>query len=227
MDAAINGMGAGTPARFEAMRQAMVTSQLRTSAVDDHRLVTAMATVARETFVPEQVRDLSYRDTAIPLGRGRFLNTPMATGRLLTQAYLRATDRVLLIGAATGYAAAVLALMVREVVAVEVDASLVAEARTKLSGTPSVRIVEGPLEQGSSDGAPYNVVVIDGAVEEPSTILLDQLGIGGRIVTGLLEHGVTRLAAGQRSEHGFGLTAFADADCVLLPGFARPRAFTF
>lgn len=215
------------PARFEAMRQAMVTGQLRTTAVDDQRLVAAMARVEREAFVPAASRDLAYRDTAIPLARGRFLNLPMATGRLLTEAYLRADDRVLLIGAATGYAAAVIASLVRDVVAVEVDAALASAARAALSHSLSVSVVEGPLENGHPECAPYDAIVIDGAVEDVPPALLDQVAIGGRIVTGLVHRGVTSLASGRRSESGFGLSDFAEADCVILPGFARPRAFTF
>lgn len=227
MDGSIESVGPAAEGHFDTMRQAMVTSQLRTSAVDDARLVAAMARVARERFVPEAARDLAYRDTAIPLGRGRALNPPMATGRLLTEAYLRAGDRVLLIGAATGYTAAVLALLVREIVAVEADAVLAAMARTALAATPSIRLVEGPLAAGDPTGAPYDVIVVDGAVEDVPTALLDQLGIGGRVVSGLIDRGVTRLASGRRSERGFGLAGFADAECVVLPGFARPRAFTF
>ena len=222
-----NGANAGEPDRFDVMRQAMITGQLRTTNVDDQRLIVAMATVEREAFVPAEVRDLAYRDTGIPLGRGRFLNVPMATGRLLARAYLRASDRALLIGAATGYTAAVLAMLVREVVAVEADPTLATAARLALVDTPSVTVVEGPLEAGWPASAPYDVVVIDGAVEEVPGALVDQIGIGGRIVTGLAQSGMTRLAIGTRSEHGFGLAAFADADCVALPGFARPRAFTF
>jgi len=96
-------------ARFEAMRHAMVASQLRTNAVSDQRIVAVMARVPREAFLPADVRGIAYRDTALPLGRGRFQNVPIATGRLLTEAYLLPTDRVLLIGAAGGYTAAVLA----------------------------------------------------------------------------------------------------------------------
>jgi protein-L-isoaspartate(D-aspartate) O-methyltransferase len=220
-------VGTQAATHFDAMRQAMVTSQLRTTAVDDARLVAVMARVPRERFLPPALRDLAYRDTAIPLGRGRALNLPMATGRLLTQAYLRADDRVLLIGAATGYAAALLHPLVREVVAVEIEAELLRIARAALGDHANVRLVEGSLAAGCPDAAPFDVIVVDGAVEQLPEALTDQLGIGGRIVTGLVDRGVTRLASGKRSERGFGLADFADADCVVLPGFARPRAFTF
>src|ERR1700750_1468948 len=93
---------------YDAMRHAMVQSQLRTNAVNDPRVVTAMAVVAREKFVPAAARALAYRDTGVAIGNGRYLNVPIATGKLLTEAYLLPGDKVLLIGAAGGYTAAVL-----------------------------------------------------------------------------------------------------------------------
>ena len=213
--------------RFDAMREAMVTGQLRTTAVSDNRVVAAMARVPRELFVPPERLDTAYVDRAIPLARGRFLNPPMATGKLFTEAYLRRTDRVLLIGAATGYSAAVLASLVEHVVALEVDPELAAQARTNLAGTPAVTVVEGPLDAGHAAGAPYDVIAIDGAVQDMPQALIDQLVIGGRMVTGLDDKGVGRLASGVRTAHGFGLQHFADAECVSLPGFKRARTFRF
>src|SRR3569623_3304878 len=110
--------------RFETLRHALVASQLRTNAVSDARVVAAMARVPREACLPGEVAALAYRDTAVPLAHGRAQNLPLATGKLLTAAELRADDRVLLIGAAGGYTAAVLADQVAEVVAVEVDPGL-------------------------------------------------------------------------------------------------------
>ncbi|HEX7848297.1 MAG TPA: protein-L-isoaspartate O-methyltransferase, partial [Sphingomonas sp.] len=119
----------GDATSFEAMRHAMVQSQLRTNAVNDPRVVTAMGRVPREAFVPAGTRRLAYRDTAVAIGNGRYLNLPIATGKLLTEAYLEPTDKVLLIGAAGGYTAAVLAELVAGVVAVESDPDLAAQAR--------------------------------------------------------------------------------------------------
>lgn len=210
-----------------AMRHAMVASQLRTNAVSDVRVVAAMDTVAREAFLPAELASLAYRDTAVPLGHGRAQNVPIATGRLLTQAELRADDRVLLIGAAGGYTAAVLAELVADVVAVESDPTLASVARAALTGIDRVMLIEGPLQAGHPAGAPYDVIVVDGAVEELPAALIEQVAIGGRVVAGILDRGVTRLSAGRRTTGGFGLLDFADIDCVPLPGFARPRTFTF
>jgi protein-L-isoaspartate(D-aspartate) O-methyltransferase len=213
--------------RFEALRHAMVASQLRTNAVSDARIIAAMSYVPREDFLPGGDPALAYRDTAVPLGRGRAQNVPIATGRLLNEAGLTPTDKVLLVGAAGGYTAAVLAGLVSEVVAVESDPALAAHARSALADHANVTVVEGPLEQGAATSAPYDVLVIDGAVEHVPDPLVDQLATGARAVAGLVDRGVTRLASGRRSAGGFALLAFADIDCVLLPGFARPRSFTF
>jgi protein-L-isoaspartate(D-aspartate) O-methyltransferase len=213
--------------RFEAMRHAMVASQLRTNAVSDARVVATMALVPREAFLPADVRAIAYRDTAVPLGRGRSQNVPIATGRLLTEAWLLASDRVLLIGAAGGYTAAVLAGLVAEVVAVESDPALAAMARAALGGYANATLIEGPLEAGHEAGAPYDVLMIDGAVEHVPDALVAQIRTGGRAVAGIADRGITRLASGRKTAGGFALLDFADIDCVSLPGFARPRTFTF
>lgn len=210
-----------------AMRHAMVASQLRTNAVSDARVVAAMARVPREDYLPVEARDMAYRDTALPLGRGRFQNVPIATGRMLTEAALQATDRVLLIGAAGGYTAAVLAEIVASVTAVESDPALAELARTALAGTPKVTLVEGPLQAGYAEGGPYDVLFIDGAVESMPAALIAQVATGGRVVGGLADRGVTRLASGRKTAGGFALLPFADIDCVPLPGFALAKSFTF
>lgn len=214
-------------ARFEAMRHAMVASQLRTNAVSDPRIVAVMARVPREAFLPADVRAIAYCDRDVPLGRGRSQNLPMATGRLLTEAYLLPADRVLLIGAAGGYTAAVLAGLVAEVVAVESDPALAALAREALADYSNVTLVEGPLEAGHEAAAPYDVLVIDGAVDHVPEALVAQIRPGGRAVAGILDRGVSRLTSGRKTAGGFALLDFADIDCVPLPGFARPKTFTF
>jgi protein-L-isoaspartate(D-aspartate) O-methyltransferase len=212
---------------YVAMRHAMVASQLRTNAVSDSRVVAAMDRVPREHFLPEDAREMAYRDTAVPLGRGRSQNVPIATGRLLTEALLQHSDRVLLIGAAGGYTAAVLAEIVASVTAVESDPALAELARNALAGNTKVTVVEGPLEAGYADGAPYDLLFIDGAVEQVPDALIAQVATEGRVVGGLSDRGVTRLAAGRRTEGGFALLPFADIDCVPLPGFAVAKSFTF
>ena len=211
---------------FEQMRRAMVASQLRTTGTNDPRVLAAMGEVPRERFVPAARASLAYADALVPLKPGRDFNSPMALGRLLTEAAPRRGERALAIGVATGYSAAVLERLVGPLVAVEEDSELAAEARSNLAGT-GVELVEGPLTEGWKAGGPYDLILIDGAVETVPDGLVAQLAEGGRLAAGLAENGITRLAIGRRAGEGFGMTAFADAAAAILPGFARPRAFKF
>lgn len=207
---------------FETMRRAMVASQLRTNAVSDPRVVAAMAAVPRERFVPADKAAIAYAELAVPLGRGRALNPPMALGRMLTELRVEAGDRALVVGAATGYAAAVLVRLVAQVTALEEDAALPMPA-----AAPGVRFVRGPLAQGWAADAPYDVILIDGAVETVPPAIVDQLAEGGRLGAAIVEAGVSRLSLGRKAGGGFGLVAFADADAAPLPGFAPPPVFRF
>jgi protein-L-isoaspartate(D-aspartate) O-methyltransferase len=211
---------------FDQMRRAMVASQLRTTGVNDPRVLAAMGEVARESFVPADRLAAAYADAPLPLGGGRALNPPMALGKLLTEAAPRAGEHALLIGAATGYGAAVLARLVGSVVAVEEDAALAAIAAAALAGT-GVELVEGMLVEGCAARAPYDLILIDGAVETIPQPLIEQLAPDGRLAAGVIEHNVHRLVIGRRGGEGFGMTAFADVACAPLPGFARPRTFSF
>ena len=212
---------------FEAMRHAMVVSQLRTSAVNDARVLAAMTAVPREKFVPEAARAQAYRDTGVAVGGGRALNPPIATGRLLTELAIRQDERVLVVGTAGGYTAAVVSMLGESVVAVESDPTLAADAKAALAAYPTVTLVEGPLGQGAAASGPFDVILVDGAVAQVPDALIAQLKPGGRLATGLVDRGVTRLAIGGRSEGGVGLPDFADVECTVLPGFEKAAAFSF
>lgn len=213
-----------TEQNFEQMRRAMVVSQLRTTGVSDARVVTAMGDVPRERFVPADRALTAYADIALPIGGGRALNPPMVTGRLLTEARIVPGESVLVVGAATGYTVALLEKLGAKVVAVEEDADLLAIGK---KAVPGATWIKAALNAGSKKGAPYALILIDGAVEEIPQALIDQLADGGRLVGVLLDNGVSRLISGVRAGSGFGVTAFADADAAPLPGFARPAAFRF
>lgn len=212
---------------FSSMRAAMVASQLRTNEVNDPRVVGAMESVAREAFVPANRMELAYVDVPIPLGGGRSLNSPLATGRLITEAMIEPGMKVLLIAAATGYAAAVVATLGATVVAVEEDTPLVESARKALADFPQISVVSGPLAHGAPDQSPFDIIVIDGAVEQVPSELWAQLRDGGRLTTGLLDQGVCRLATGVATNGKGSLRFFADAESALLPGFSVPRGFNF
>jgi protein-L-isoaspartate(D-aspartate) O-methyltransferase len=211
---------------FEHMRRAMVASQLRTTGVSDAGVLAAVGAVPRERFVPDDRIPVAYADTLVPLVNGRYLNSPMATARLLSEASPNKDDKAMIVGAASGYAAAVLARLVRSVVALEEDAELAAFAREALEGT-GVEVVEGPLAKGHAGGAPYDLILIDGAVEEVPQAIVDQLAEGGRLAAGIAKVAVSELSLGRRAGGGFGMKAFSDVSSALLPGFVKPRGFVF
>ena len=213
-----------TEQNFDQMRRAMVVSQLRTTGVSDARVVSAMGDLPRERFVPADKARIAYADVALPIGKGRALNPPMVTGRLLTEAQVIPGDRALVIGAAMGYTAALLAKLGATVVAVEEDEGFLAAGKGLV---PAATWVKGALAAGSKKGAPYTLIVLDGAVEEIPQALIDQLAEGGRLVGAVIEDGVSRLVSGVRAGRGFGTKAFADADTAPLPGFAKAAAFSF
>ncbi|SCW48489.1 protein-L-isoaspartate(D-aspartate) O-methyltransferase [Sphingobium faniae] len=209
-----------TEQSFSSMRTAMVESQLRTSDVDDPRVIAVMARVPREDFLPAERRAMAYIDRAVPLSGGRALNPPLATGRLLKEAQVETGDKVLLIGAAMGYSATLLVELGAVVTAVEEDGGPEIAA-------PGATVVRGSLGAGAAAGAPYDVLFIDGAVQEVPAALVAQLAEGGRVVTGLVERGVTRLCSGRVVAGALGLSRLADIEMVVLPGFAAPERFTF
>ncbi len=217
-----------TAQNFSAMRRAMVDSQLRTSDVNEPLIIEAFLAEPREDYLPQERASAAYIDRAVPLSvDGRALNPPLATARLIMEAAPHAGDKVLLIGAATGYAAALLARLGCDVIAVEEDESLASLARAALAGKAGITLVNAPHANGAPAGAPYDILFIDGAAEDVPQALIDQLKVDGRAVFARLERGVTRLCVGTRTSGGFGARAFADSEAVTLPGFARPKTFSF
>lgn len=215
-----------TEHNFDHMRRAMVASQLRTTGVNNPRVLAAMGAVARERFVPDAYVAAAYADLLVPLEGGRQLNAPMSLGRMLSEAGLTGEERALVIGAATGYGAAVLARLVASVVALEEAPELAAFAHERLAGT-GVEVVEGPLDRGWEAKAPYDFVLIDGAVEHVPQAIVGQIADGGELALALLDGGVARLSVGRVIGGALGFTTYADAASAILPGFQTPRAFSF
>lgn len=207
---------------YSAARAAMVDSQLRPQGVSDPWVLQAMATVPREQFVPDHSRPLAYVDRAVAIGPGRFLSAPAVLGQLLTQMAPERGQRALVVGAGTGYSAALLAAMGLEVVAVESAPDLAGKAREL-----GIEVIEGPFEAGHRAGASYDQVLIDGAVQLIPDAIIAQLADGGRLGTALLDRGVTRLIVGRKSGGAFGYLSIGDAGVPALPGFTRAKAFIF
>ncbi len=226
----MTGTAVGSPPDHSTMaRHMMVDSQLRTNDVIDPLLVAALRDIARERFLPAALHASAYVDRALPMSGGRSLNPVLTTARLIADARITAGQHVLLIGAATGYAAAVLAGIGAKVTAVESDPAMVQLARAALGGATAVTLAEGALTEGAVDGAPYDALIVDGAIESLPATLLGQLKAGARISCGLAEGAVTRLARAVAVGGAQRVRAlpFADLECVSLPGFAPPPRFTF
>lgn len=206
-------------------RHKMVESQLRPVGVSDLRLLARFARVERERYVPADARALAYADTLVPLGGGRAMNPPMATALLIQAGEPRLSDRTLLIGPGTGYAAAILAPLVATLVALE-DGELELLQPERDGVTATQRIV-GPLIDGHAAGAPYDLVVIDGAVDAVPDAIVAQMAPGSRLVTGLIVNCVGRLCAGRRVGDGLSLRPLMEATVAELPAFATPAGFVF
>ena len=186
---------------FAAARRAMIDSQLRPQGVTDSAVLSAMARVPREEFVPESTRSIAYGDRPLDLGNGAALMPPAALARLLTELQPRPGERALVVGSGNGYSAAVLRALG---LAVDTTAGL------------------ADLGKGT-----FDIVLFDGAVEDMPDDVAARMAPGGRLGTAVSDNGVTRLAIGKVAGGALGLRQFADSDVPLLPGFARPRAFTF
>ncbi len=218
---------------FAAARRMMVDGQVRTSDVTNLRLIAAMLAVARERFVPEAKAGLAYLDLDLPVteerGRDRRLLKPMVLAKLIQAAEVGESDHVLVVGCATGYSAAVLGRLARSVVALEQDATLASLARENLLavGASNVTVASGPLSAGWPAGAPYDVILLDGASEMVPKALFGQLKAAGRLA-GVVGRAPTSKAMLYRSSGGetSGRPVF-DAAAPLLPGFAEPPAFVF
>ncbi len=215
---------------FAAARVNMVDSQLRTNQVADPAVLDAFLMVPRERFVPVGFHDTAYVDEDLPLGNGRALPAPMILARLLAAAEIRDTDKVLDIGCATGYGPAIVARMAASVVGVEEDADLARQARARLAelGVLHASIVEAPLTQGHAAGAPYDVIVIEGAVAAIPDGIVAQLAEGGRLVTVVKSGaGMGRATLMNRVKGVLSRRPLFDAATPLLPGFARAPSFVF
>ena len=128
---------------YAAARHNMVESQVRPNGITDHRIIDAMAQVKREDFVPAERKTIAYLDEDVQLKEGRFLIEPMAFARMIHLALIKPTDRVLVVGAGTGYGAKVISMLAKSVVALESDPELLALARGFLAGAENIEVVEG------------------------------------------------------------------------------------
>lgn len=219
---------------YASARLNMVESQLRTSGVTDPRIIDVFSEIPRENFVPAAMKPVAYLDGDVRLTSGddvpRFLMRPYAFGKLLELAHIRPDDVVLDIGAATGYSAAVLSKLADTVVALDASEDLAAKANEALTalGITNVAVVTGPHEAGYAKEAPYDVIVIEGSVEELPQALLDQLNEeGGRLLAVCESGGRSRGRIYTRRGGNFTYRDAFDGAVPLLSGFEAEKGFVF
>ena len=218
---------------FSTARQKMVDGQVRPSDVTDIRIIDAMLAVPREAFVPENKRALAYMDLDLDVSEAgsakRFLIKPVVLAKMLQAAEIRQTDRVLVVGCASGYAAAVIAQFAPDVTATESDYPLAVKAGVVLAqnGCGNVSVRTAAAADGDAAGGPYDVIVLNGATEIVPERLYGQLRDGGRLVGVFAMSQPQRATIVSRSRGDFGSRALFDAAVPVLPGMERLAAFVF
>ena len=194
---------------FAAARRAMIDSQLRVSGVNEDWVLTAMGEIPREDYVPAAARSHAYIDRAIALGDGHALPAPLVHGRMLAEAAPQADDKVLLVSCGSNYLAALVNAITGSVTVV-----------------PAAEATSGEKSAGKDKGS-YSLLLIDGAIEQLPDSLAAQLAEGGRVVTGLVDRGVTRLAAGRKIGGAISLLPLTDIGIPVLGEFAAKRGWSF
>jgi protein-L-isoaspartate(D-aspartate) O-methyltransferase len=212
----------------------MVESQVRPSDVTDRRIVRAMLEVPREAFVPPALEALAYMDAALPVAPpadgapAPSLLAPRTFAKLVQLAEIGDGSVVLDVGCATGYSTAVLARLAKAVVAVECRDALAKRAAETLrqQRVSNAVVIEGALEEGAPAHAPFDVILLNGAVEQVPDALLGQLKDGGRLVVVLANGALGRAHIWRRHGNVFDARPAFDAGAELLPGFARQVEFS-
>ena len=216
---------------YALARRNMIDGQLRPNRVTDDRLLAAIGDLPRERFIPEAMRAVAYADDDVPLGSGRYLMEPMVLARLIQALQAHPDDRALVVGSGRGYGAALVSRLAKSVVALESDTGLAAAAAqtAKELGLDRVRQVVGPVDSGVAHSSPYDVILIEGAVQLVPKRSLSQLAEGGRLAT-VLAGPPGALGVAQLFMKQGGITsgrALFEAGTPALPGFAPPPRFTF
>lgn len=220
---------------FEAARTKMVDNQIRTTDVTSHSVLSAFLTVPREAFVPADLKPLAYIDEDLQIAPAkdgnppRYIMEPSPLAKLVQLAAITKDDVVLEIGCGAGYAAAILSQVAGSVVAVESDEALAAKATATLSelAYDNVAVVTGNLEQGYPGEGPYDVIFVNGAVEEVPEALLSQLHEGGRLVAVVGYGNAARARLYVRAHGVASFSEYFNAAVKPLPGFRTAAEFVF
>ncbi len=217
---------------FKRARKAMVVSQLQPSGIGNEKVDAAFMDTPREMFVPNALRGVCYLDDDINLGNGRILMEPLILGRMIQNASLGRKGKVLDVGGATGYSAAVLAHLAGEVVALDKDEKLLHTARLNWENLDlqNITAVIGNHQDGYANGAPYDAIFVNGAVGAFPEKLMEQLKKDGKLFCVLVEKGNSTgviISYEKREGHSPLIHEIAGAMTSYLPGFEPAQQFEF
>lgn len=212
---------------FAARRTMMVDTQVRPSDVTKYPIIEAMLSIPREAFVPADKREAAYVGEHVALGGGRVVIDPRTLAKMLDALDVQPTETVLDLGCGLGYSTAVIARMAEAVVAVEEDEAMAAEAQRILSshGADNAAVVTGKLAQGAAKSGPYDVIVLQGAIEQLPEAIAAQLKEGGRVAALFMEGNLGVLRVGYKIDGRITWRQAFNASAPVLPGFAAHRAF--
>lgn len=212
---------------FAQRRTTMVDTQVRPSDVTKFPIIDAMLTIPRELFVPTDKRELAYVGEHVGIGGGRVMLDPRTLAKMLEVANIQNDELVLDIGSGLGYSAALAARIADAVIALEDSADRVADAEAALAeaGVDNVAVVEGPLAEGAAKSAPYDVIIIQGAIETVPEALISQLKDNGRIVAIFMEGTLGAVRVGHFVDGAVSWRFAFNATAPMLPGFERERTF--
>jgi protein-L-isoaspartate(D-aspartate) O-methyltransferase len=213
---------------FALRRMMMVDTQVRPSDVTKFPIIEAMLSVPREAYVPVDLREAAYMGENIALAPGRVVLDPRTLAKMLDALDIQRVEMVLILAAGLGYSAAVIARLAEAVIAVEEDAVMAAEAERTLSaeGVDNVMVMTGALAAGGAKHGPYDVIVIEGGVEDLPDTILAQLKDGGRIGALYMQRELGVVRIGLRRGGVMSWRDAFNAAAPVLPGFGRVRAFT-
>lgn len=214
---------------FSQRRTTMVDTQVRPSDVTKFPIIEAMLTVPREAFVPAERREAAYAGEHVHLGHGRVVLDPRTLAKMLDVVDIQPDELVLDVGPGLGYSSALAARMAEAVIAVEETPELAAEAERILADTAAdnVAIVEGPLAEGAEKHGPYDVILVEGAVQTMPETLTAQLKDGGRIVAIFLDGALGSVRVGHKRAETLNWRFAFNATAPVLPGFEASPNFAF
>ncbi len=207
----------------------MVDTQVRPSDVTKFPIISAMLDVPREAFVPSSAREVAYMDAPLPLGDGREMPDARVLAKMLDALDVRLGDDVLILGGNYGYSAAILSRMADSVVMIEADAAMVAEAEAALAAIEAHNavVLQGDPAEGSVKARPFDVILVEGGVEQIPEAITAQLREGGRIVAAFQSGTLGEVRVGRMMDEHIGWRFAFNAGAPVLPGFAAERGFAF